>query len=90
MNDAEREGQATVGLDVGDRQIHACFLDYHGAIVEESRLATKQEAIRRRFSGTGSYRIVQEAGLAPAVSPVIADVVEGAEQHPGVDPQPLA
>jgi transposase len=75
MNDAEREGQVTVGLDVGDRQIHACFLDHDGAIVEESRLATKQEALRRRFSGVESYRIVLEAGLhSPWVSRLLLDL----------------
>ena len=32
------QGQITVGLDVGDKNIHACFLDQDGAVVEESRL----------------------------------------------------
>ena len=59
----------------GDRQIHACFLDHDGAIVDESRLATKQEALRRRFSGTGSYRIVLEAGLhSPWVSRLLLEL----------------
>lgn len=57
------ETQMTVGLDVSDRNLHACFLDHDGTIVEESRLAATQPALRRRFSGDCRYRIVLEAGL---------------------------
>jgi len=55
--------QITVGLDVGDKNIHACFLDQDGAIVEESKLGATPAALRRRFSGQGRYRIILEAGL---------------------------
>jgi transposase len=44
-------GQTTVGLDVSDRHVHACFLDHDGLIVEETRLAATSNALRRRFSG---------------------------------------
>ena len=47
----DEKGQITVGLDVGDKNIHACFLDQDGAIVEESRLGATPGALRRRFSG---------------------------------------
>lgn len=52
----------TVGLDVSDKTIRACFLDHHGEIVEESRLKATDAALRRRFSGEPRYRIVLEAG----------------------------
>ena len=52
----------TVGLDVSDKTIQACFLDHHGEIVEESRLKATDAALRRRFSGEPRYRIVLEAG----------------------------
>ena len=56
-------GQITVGLDVGDKNIHACFLDQDGVIVEESKLGATPGALRRRFSSEERYRIVLEAGL---------------------------
>jgi transposase len=57
------QGQITVGLDVGDKNIHACFLNQDGVIVEESKLGATPGALRRRFSGEERYRIVLEAGL---------------------------
>lgn len=41
----------TVGLDLGDKVVQACFIDQHGEIVEESRLKTTEPVLRRRFSG---------------------------------------
>src|SRR3990172_3706216 len=57
------ERQVTVGLDVGDKTIHACFLDQDGVVAEESRLAATASALRRRFSGEERFRIILEAGL---------------------------
>jgi transposase len=57
------QGQFTVGLDVSDKHVHACFLDHGGNIVEESRLAATATALRRRFGGLERYRVVLEAGL---------------------------
>ncbi|MBU2604186.1 MAG: hypothetical protein KKA32_18820 [Actinobacteria bacterium] len=53
----------TVGLDVGDRRVHACYLDADGQIVEEAQLAATAQALHRRFSGSIQYRVVLEAGL---------------------------
>jgi len=65
----------TVGLDVSDKTIQACFLDHHGEIVEESRLKTTDAALRRRFSGEPQYRIVLEAGLhSPWISRLLMDL----------------
>ena len=49
----------TVGLDLGDKTIQACFVDHHGEIVEESRLKATEAALRRRFSGEPRYRMVE-------------------------------
>jgi predicted NBD/HSP70 family sugar kinase len=77
MRDATttEEAKVTVGLDLGDRHTQVCVLDEAGEVIEEARLATKPEALRRRFSGADPLRIVpavhqvQEAakllGLAP-------------------------
>ena len=63
ITSSDGQGQITVGLDVGDKNIHACFLDQDGAIVEESKLGATPGALRRRFSGGERYRIILEAGL---------------------------
>ena len=41
----------TVGLDVGDKTIHACFLDQDGEIVEESRLKATDPALSPALLG---------------------------------------
>lgn len=53
----------TVGLDVGDKHVHACFIDHDGQIIEEARLAATAAALRRRFGTTERYRVILEAGL---------------------------
>jgi hypothetical protein len=64
MSDINASGvQMTVGLEVGDKHIHACFLDHHGSIVEESRLAATASALRRRFGDGERHRVILEAGL---------------------------
>ena len=63
INTEDGHTLTTVGLDLGDKTIQACFLDHHGDIVEESRLKATDAALRRRFSGEPRYRIVLEAGL---------------------------
>jgi hypothetical protein len=55
--------QTTVGLDVSDKYVQACFLDHHGDVVEESRVATTPAALRRRFCSSEGYRVVLEAGI---------------------------
>jgi hypothetical protein len=40
----------TAGLDLGDRYSHLCLIDtLSGEVVEEGRLRTTPEALRRRF-----------------------------------------
>ncbi len=65
----------TVGLDVSDRSIHACFLDHDGQVVEESRLAATTGALRRRFSGGELLRVVLEAGVhSPWMNRLLAEL----------------
>ena len=59
MSDATtEETKVTVGLDLGDRHTQVCVLDEAGEVIEEARLATKPEALRRQFSGADPLRIV--------------------------------
>jgi transposase len=69
------EGQLTVGLDVSDKHVQACFLDHHGNIVEEARLLATAPALRRRFTGGDRCRVVLEAGLhSPWMSRLLLDL----------------
>src|SRR5215213_8130517 len=66
----------TVGLDLGDRYSYLCFLDTQsGEVIEESRLRTTPEALRRRFcSEQWPLRIAIEAGThSPWVSRVLEE-----------------
>ena len=77
MSDAttSEETKVTVGLDLGDRHIQVCVLDEAGEVIEEARLATKPQALRRRFSGAERLRIVLEAGThSPWVSRLLAEL----------------
>lgn len=53
---------ATVGLDLGDRHSHFVILDSEGRIVEEGRVGTNEEALRRKFSSRSPMRIAIETG----------------------------
>jgi transposase len=53
----------TAGLDLGDRYFYLCLLDTQsGEVVEEGRLRTTPEALRRRFASEPSLRIAIETG----------------------------
>lgn len=64
----------TVGLDLGDRYCHFCVLDSSGDIVEEGRVQTTEEGIRRRFEGMAGTRIAIETGThSPWVSRLLEE-----------------
>lgn len=52
----------TVGLDLGDRFSHYCMLNEDGDVVEEGRIATNEEAMRRHFEGESRQRVAMECG----------------------------
>lgn len=51
-----------VGIDVGDRLSQLCLLDNGGEIVEESKIATTQQAFQRRFRELSRCGVVLETG----------------------------
>src|SRR5215203_3317266 len=65
----------TAGLDLGDRYSHLCLIDTRsGEVVEEGRLRTSPEAMRRRFaSQERPMRIAIETGTH---SPWISRLLE--------------
>ena len=51
MDGSKEQPKTTAGLDLGDKYSYLCLIDQHsGEIMEEGRLATTPEAIRRRFA----------------------------------------
>src|SRR5215203_3907797 len=75
MDDGSRSKPSmTVGIDLGDKYSHLCLLDNEsGEVLEEGRLRTTPEALRRRFSSEQQpLRIAIEAGThSPWVSRVL-------------------
>jgi transposase len=63
-------------LDLGDKYSYLCLIDQQsGEVIEEGRLRTSPEALRRRFSSEQySLRIAIEAGTH---SPWVSRVLEG-------------
>jgi hypothetical protein len=53
----------TAGLDLGDKYSYLCLLDSERAeVIEEGRLRTSPEALRRRFASERAMRIAIETG----------------------------
>jgi hypothetical protein len=65
----------TAGLDLGDRYSYLCLIDTKsGEIMEESRLRTTPEALRRRFASERPLRIAIETGThSPWVSRLLEE-----------------
>ncbi len=61
--------EMTVGLDMGDRFSHYCFLNEDGDVIEEGRMQSTEAALRRHFEGEPCLRIALECGThSPWVS----------------------
>ena len=65
----------TAGLDLGDKYNYLCLLDTDGGeVMEEGRLRTTPEALRRRFAPERPLRIAIEAGThSPWVSRLLEE-----------------
>jgi transposase len=75
MDGSKRQPRMTVGLDLGDRYSYLCFIDQQsGEVMEEGRLRTTPEALRRRFSSERPMRIAIETGThSPWVSRLLEE-----------------
>jgi transposase len=73
---SRRKPSMTVGIDLGDKYSHLRLLDTEsGGVIEEGRLRTTPEALRRRFSSEQQpLRVAIEAGTH---SPWVGRVLEG-------------
>ncbi len=73
---SRRKPSMTVGIDLGDKYSYLCLLDTDsGEVIEEGRLRTNPEALRRRFSSEQQpLRVAIEAGThSPWVSRVLEE-----------------
>jgi transposase len=77
MSDGSTEQpHITAGLDLGDKYSYLCLIDTEsGEIIEEGRLRTTPEALKRRFSSEHQpLRIAIEAGThSPWASRVLEE-----------------
>jgi transposase len=77
MSDGSSEQpRFTAGLDLGDKYSYLCLLDQQsGQVIEEGRLRTTPEALKRRFaSEQPPMRIAIEAGThSPWVSRMLEE-----------------
>jgi len=75
MDGSREQPKMTAGLDLGDRYSYLCLIDTHsGEVVEEGRLRTTPEALRRRFASEPSLRIAVETGThSPWVSRLLEE-----------------
>jgi transposase len=75
MDGSKQQPRMTVGLDLGDSYSYLCLIDtLSGEVVEEGRLRTTPEALRRRFASGPSLRIAIETGThSPWVSRLLEE-----------------
>jgi transposase len=75
MDDGSKEQpKMTAGLDLGDKYSYLCLIDQEsGEVIEEGRLRTTPEALKRRFSSEQQQLCIAiEAGThSPWVSRVL-------------------
>jgi hypothetical protein len=67
MDGSSEQPQMAAGLDLGDKYTYLCLIDQQsGEIMEEGRLRTTPEAIRRRLSSElQPLPVAIEAGTHP-------------------------
>ena len=75
MDGSKEQPKVTAGLDLGDRYSYLCLIDTQsGEVIEEGRLRTTPEALRRRFVSEPSLRIAMETGThSPWVSRLLEE-----------------
>ena len=75
MDGSKQQPMTTAGLDLGDKHSYLCLIDQQsGEVMEEGRLRTPPEALRRRFASEPSMRIAIETGThSPWVSRLLEE-----------------
>ncbi len=75
MDGSKVQHKMTAGLDLGDKYSYLCLIETEsGEVIEEGRLRTTPEAIRRRFASERMLRVAIEAGThSPWASRVLEE-----------------
>ncbi len=75
MDGSTEQPQMTAGLDLGDKYSYLCLIAQEdGEVMEEGRLRTTPEALKRRFASERPMRIAIEAGThSPWASRVLKE-----------------
>src|SRR5687767_4373689 len=75
MDGSKGRPKITAGVDLGDKYSYLCLIDTQsGEIMEEGRLRTTPEALRRRFTSERPLRIAIETGThSPWVSRLLEE-----------------
>jgi transposase len=75
MDVSREQPKSTAGLDLGDKYSYLCLIDTgSGEVIEEGRLRTTPEAIRRRFASERPLPIAIETGThSPWVSRLLEE-----------------
>jgi transposase len=75
MDGSKGQPKITAGLDLGDNYSYLCLIDTKsGEVIEEGRLRTTPEALRRRFRSERPLRVAIEAGThSPWVSRLLEE-----------------
>jgi transposase len=75
MDGSKDKPKMTAGLDLGDKHSYLCLIDQQsGEIMEEGRLRTTPEALRRRFASEQPMRIAIKTGThSPWASRVLEE-----------------
>jgi transposase len=75
MDGSSEQPQMTAGLDLADKYSYLCLIDSQsGEVIEEGRLRTNPEALRRRFASERPLRIAIETGThSPWVSRLLEE-----------------
>jgi transposase len=75
MDVSKEQPKMTAGLDLGDKYSYLCLIDtLNGEVIEEGRLRTTPEALRRRFASEQHLRIAIETGThSPWVSRLLEE-----------------
>jgi transposase len=75
MDGSKGQPKITAGLDIGDKYSYLCLIDTDsGEVIEEGRLRTTPEALRRRFASEPSLRMAIETGThSPWVSRLLEE-----------------
>jgi transposase len=74
-NGSTEQMKMTAGMDLGDKYSHLCLIDTEsGELIEESRLRTTPEAMRRRFDSERTLHVAIEVGThSPWVSRLLEE-----------------